>query len=75
MARGHASTIDFLDRHGNTIPLFKDAQLRKQVAGPFLYYVPELKLLGGSIGFGGMLPLGNQCGHLFTGQPRNASGG
>lgn len=28
----HASTIDFLNRHGNTIPLFKDAQLRKQVA-------------------------------------------
>ena len=71
----HASTIDFLDRHGNTIPLFRDAQLHKQVAGPFLYYVPKLKLLGGSIGFGGMVPLGNQCGHLFVGQPSECERG
>jgi hypothetical protein len=37
--------------------------------------VPKLKLLGGSIGFGGMVPLGNQCGHLFVGQPSECERG
>ena len=60
-----ASTLDFVDGHGETIPALRDAHLAKELAGPFLYYVPETKVLGGSIGFGGIIPAGNQCGHLF----------
>ena len=60
-----ASTLDFVDGHGETIPALRDAHLAKELAGPFLYYVPETKVLGGSIGFGAIIPAGNQCGHLF----------
>lgn len=40
----------------------------RQVSGPFLYYVPDAKVFGGSVAFGGIVPVGNICGHLFTGQ-------
>jgi hypothetical protein len=56
-----AATFDFVDGHGNTIPALKDAHLSKEVGGAFLYYVPKLEVLGGSIGFGAFVPLGNQC--------------
>lgn len=65
---GVAGTLDFLDNHGDTVPLLKDAHIGKQVVGPFLFYVPDVKVLGGSIGFGGIVPGGNQCGHLFVRQ-------
>lgn len=63
-----AETVHFVDGNGKTIPALKDAHLSKQVAGPFLYYVPDMKLLGGSVGLGAMVPGGNQCGHLFVGE-------
>jgi hypothetical protein len=62
-----AGTLDFVDGAGETIAALEDANLGKQLAGPFLYYVPKLDVLGGSIGIGAILPIGNQCGHLFTG--------
>ncbi len=62
-----AGTIDFHDGNGKTIPALKDAHLSKEVAGPFLYYIPEFKVLGGSVAVGGIVPIGNLCGHLFTG--------
>ncbi len=62
-----ASTLDFVDGNGETIPALRDAHLAKELAGPFLYYVPEVKVLGGSIGLGAIIPAGNQCGHLFVG--------
>jgi hypothetical protein len=70
-----ARTLDFLDGHGKTIPALKDAHLTKEVAGPFLYYVPDLKVLGGSIGLGGIIPAGNQCGHLLTGTSDHCQAG
>ncbi len=63
-----AGTLDFVDGDGRTIPPLRDAHLAKQVSGTFLYYVPKLDVLGGSIGVGGMVPAGNQCGHLFEGE-------
>ncbi|MDO9381599.1 MAG: transporter [Hyphomicrobiaceae bacterium] len=60
-------TLDFVDGNGRTIPPLRDAHLAKQLTGTFLFYVPKLDVLGGSIGFGGMVPAGNQCGHLFEG--------
>jgi hypothetical protein len=68
-----AGTREFLDGEGRVIPALKDAHLAKQLAGPFLFYVPDFRVLGGSIGFGGMIPIGNQCGHLFTGEPRRCT--
>ena len=46
------------------------------LAGPFLYAVPDARVLGGSIGLGFIVPIGNQCGtHLFIGEPRNCTSG
>jgi hypothetical protein len=70
-----AGTLDFVDGNGKTIPALRDAHLKKQLAGPFLYYVPKIKLLGGSIGIGGIFPAGNQCGHLFIGTPSRCTVG
>lgn len=64
----HAQTTDFLDKHGRTVPFLSDAKLKKTITGPFFYYVPDTKVLGGSIGVGGYVPLIDQCGHLFMGQ-------
>ncbi|MEZ5873594.1 MAG: transporter, partial [Hyphomicrobiales bacterium] len=55
------------------IPALRDINLHKELAGPFLYYVPEVKVLGGSIGMGAIVPFGNQCGHLFVGQPNDCN--
>lgn len=63
-----AQAYDFLDGEGNTIPALRDINLHKEIAGPFLYYVPKFKLLGGSVGAGALVPFGNQCGHLFVGE-------
>ena len=72
---GVAGTIDFVDANGDTVPIFKNAHLAKQIGAPFLYYVPDVKVFGGSIGFGGMVPGGNQCGHLFVREPSECKQG
>jgi len=70
-----AEAFDFVDGNGKTIPAFRDANLIKYLVGPFLYYVPNVKVLGGSVGIGGIVPLGVQCGHLFIGEPDDCTGG
>jgi hypothetical protein len=70
-----AEAFDFVDGHGNTIPAFKEIHLTKILGAPFLYYVPDVKVLGGSIGFGGIVPLGSLCGHLFIGEPSDCNSG
>jgi hypothetical protein len=61
-----ASAFDFVDGNGNTIPALSTAYLTKQLWGPFLIYVPDVKVLGGSIGVAGIIPYGQECGHLFA---------
>lgn len=58
--------IDFVDSNGDPNPLLRHAERDRQVIGPFLYYVPDVKLLGGSVGAGVLLPMGNQCGRIFA---------
>jgi hypothetical protein len=68
-----AEAYDFVDAHGDTIPALRTANLHKEIAGPFLYCVPNFQLFGGSVGFGGMVPFGNQCGHLFVGEANDCT--
>ncbi|HYD15492.1 MAG TPA: transporter [Hyphomicrobium sp.] len=70
-----AQTIDFLDGNGKAIPALSDARLTKEVAGPFLYYIPQTKIFGGSIAFAGIFPAGNICGKLFTGTEKECDAG
>ena len=67
--------FDFVDGDGHTIPALREALLSKYLAGPFLYYVPNMKVLGGSIGLGGIVPIGSLCGHLFIGEPSDCTNG
>jgi hypothetical protein len=70
-----AGTVDFVDGNGRSIPELKDAHLEEEVGGPFVYYVPDVKVLGGSVGIGGILPIGNLCGRLFTGTSEHCQAG
>lgn len=70
-----ARTIDFLDKDGKTIPALADAQLTKGVAGPFLTYVPPVKVLGGNVAIAGFVPFGHSCGRLFAGTSRECDTG
>jgi hypothetical protein len=70
-----AEAFNFVDGRGETIPALKDANLRKFLAGPWLYGVSDFKVFGGSFGLGGIVPIGYQCGHLFIGQPDDCAGG
>ncbi|MCC7253580.1 transporter [Hyphomicrobium sp.] len=70
-----ARTIDFLDKDGRTIPALADAQLTKEVGGPFLTYVPPTTFLGGNVAFSGFIPAGHSCGRLFAGTSRECDAG
>jgi hypothetical protein len=61
-----ASAFDFVDGNGKTIPALSTAHLNKKLVGPFLIYVPDIQVLGGSIGVAGIIPYGEECGHLFA---------
>jgi hypothetical protein len=62
--RGHR----FRGRQRRPNPLLRHAERGRQALGPFLYYVLDLKLLGGSVGIGTLFPTGNQCGRIFSGE-------
>lgn len=70
-----AKSAAFVDGDGKRIPAFRDGKLAKAIAGPFLIYVPETTLWGGSLAIGGFLPFVRQCGNLFTGQDRDCKTG
>lgn len=70
-----AQTIDFLDKDGNTIPALRDARLTKEVGGPFVYFIPDTQILGGSVSIGALLPFSNTCGRLFTGTSSECDAG
>lgn len=68
-----SKAFDFIGEDDDTLPGFEDAELRKQYVAPFLLYVPDWQILGGSLGIIGYLPMGNQCGRLFPSQSDNCS--
>jgi len=70
-----AEAFDVVDGQGQTVPGLADAHLTRYVAAPLLYYVPDVSLLGGSIGIGGFVPAGHQCGHLLFGEQNDCTTG
>jgi hypothetical protein len=64
-----ATAFDFVDGSGNTIPALASAHLNKKFLAPILVYVPDLQVLGGSIGVLATMPYGETCGHLFILSP------
>lgn len=70
-----ADAYNFTDGTGSVIPALSQAYLSRVIGGPFVYYVPNVQVLGGSVGFGALLPIGQQCGRLFPAQPKSCSAG
>jgi hypothetical protein len=67
--------IDFVDGQGQPIPALRDAHLKRLIGGPFVVYIPDVNVLGGSIGFGAFFSYGQQCGKLFLTVPRPCQSG
>ena len=61
--------LDFVDGQGQPIPVLNDANNKRTIVAPFIGYVPNIDVLGGSIGFGAIVPYGQNCGHLFQANP------
>jgi hypothetical protein len=70
-----ATAYSFVDGNGNIIPALSTAHLMKQLVGPFFIYVPDIQVLGGSIGIAGIVPYGQECGHLFPFSPSQCAVG
>jgi hypothetical protein len=66
----YAEASQFNDGAGHLIPAFADLALTKARAGPFLIYVPDMKVLGGTVTAAGFVPAGPECGHLFAATPK-----
>src|SRR5215467_262083 len=58
----YAEAHQYIDGLGNV--LLPDLDLTRGRVGPFLFYVPNVQVLGGSIAFAGIVPAGTECGHL-----------
>lgn len=70
-----AAARQFFDRNGDPIPALADTRIVLAGVAPFLAYVPQIEVLGGSIGVGGIVPLGSECGRLFASSPRGCLNG
>ena len=65
----------FNDGNGDLIPALSGLDLSRGRVGPFLIYVPDVKLFGGTIELGGTVPAGTECGHLFEATPKRCING
>ena len=50
--------LDFVDGQGQPIPALTDANIKRTIVAPFIGYVPNINVLGGSIGFFAIVPYG-----------------
>jgi hypothetical protein len=67
--------LDFVDGQGQPIPALNDANIKRTIVAPFIGYVPNINVLGGSIGFFAIVPYGKSCGHLFQANPKLCQSG
>ena len=65
----------FNDGNGDVIPALSGLDLSRGRVGPFLIYVPDVKLFGGTIEVGAIVPAGTECGHLFEATPKRCING
>ena len=66
----YAEGYRFNDGAGNVIPAFDDLELRRARGAPFLIYVPDVQVLGGSVRAIATVPAGPECGRLFATTPK-----
>jgi hypothetical protein len=71
----YAQARQFFDGSGKVVPELSALDLTRKRAGPFLLYVPNVQVFGGSIGIGGIVPAGSECGRLFETTPMRCISG
>ena len=71
----HATAERFNDGNGHPITFLDTLDLRKDIAGAFLIYVPPVQVFGGSIGFLGVVSGGEECGRLVASTPKRCISG
>jgi hypothetical protein len=69
----YAEAHQFIDGFGNVV--LPDLELTRKRVGPFLFYVPDVQFLGGSIAFAGIVPAGTECGRLVAATPKRCISG
>jgi hypothetical protein len=71
----YAEAHQYFDGNGNLVPALDALHLQRTRVGPFLVYVPDFQLAGGSIGIAAIVPIGTECGHLFSAPPKRCIAG
>ena len=71
----YAEAHKFYDGGGHLVPALSALELARTRVAPFLLYVPNLQLLGGSIGIAAIVPGGTECGRLFEATPKRCIAG
>lgn len=71
----YAEAHRFYDSNGNPVPALAALKQSRLRAGPFLLYVPDVDVFGGSVSVAGAIPLGIDCGRRFAATPRECVGG
>ena len=62
----HAEAKKFYDGGGRPVAALRELDLQRRRVGAFLYWVPQVEVLGGSVGVLGFVSVGEECGHLFA---------
>lgn len=65
-----AQSHDFFDNSNRRVPAFDQLGLTRTRHGPFFGYVPDVQVLGGSVGLLAVLPAGTECGRLLATTPK-----
>jgi hypothetical protein len=63
-----ATAHQYVDGSGNVI--LPDLELTRSRVGPFLFWVPNVQVAGGTIAVAGIVPAGAECGALFATQTK-----
>lgn len=69
------SARELRDGSGQKAPGLDAVNLLVTLTAPFLAYVPDVKVLGGSVGVLGVLPAGRICGQFVSSTPRRCATG
>ncbi len=65
----HGEADGFTDGNGDEIPALNGLDITSNAGAAFLLYVPNVQVLGGSLGFAGVAPIAETCGRLFEFTP------
>jgi hypothetical protein len=66
---------EIVDGKGQPVPGLDAVDLTARIAAPFFVYVPDLQVLGGSVGLIGVFPGGQECGQVVSAFPSRCTWG